>query len=102
MERKVKRKYFQLGTTMYLKDCIEWADVDGGPWGFGCWGTIKLKHEDKPRIIGDGSYYNDHKHVEHEKAGWNFWRIKQIMREELGENETDKQHKFLDEHGKKH
>ncbi len=91
-----KRKYFQLGDTMYHKDCIEWVKVGGGPWGFGCWGEVKLKHEKEPIIIGDGSYAGDGRHVNHEVAGWDFWRIKEIMRDELGENKTGKQHEFLD------
>lgn len=89
------RDYFQLDETMCHKDCIEWVQVDGGPWGHGCWGKIKLKHEDEPRVIGDGSYYNDGKHVSHSLASWGFWRLKKIMRDELGENNTGKQHEAL-------
>lgn len=91
------RNYFELDDTMYHKDCIEWVQVDGGGWGFGCWGTIKLKHEDEPRIIGDGSYYNCDRHVRHSRAGWSFWRIKEIIRQELGENKSGLLHQALDE-----
>ena len=89
------REFFQLDDVMYHKNCIEWVRVDGGLLGFGCWGEIKLKHETKSRIIGDGSYAGDIRHIKHNVAGWNFWRIKEIMRDLLGENDTMKQHNFL-------
>ncbi len=89
------QEYFELDDAMYHKDCIEWVRVDGGAWGFGCWGQIKLKHEDQPRDIGDGSYHNDGIHKKHSKTGWSFWRIKQIMRDALGENCSNRQHEGL-------
>jgi hypothetical protein len=52
-------RYIRLSDTIVSVDRIVMLKADG------CWGEIMLTGMTKPYPIGDGSYWNDGKHVQH-------------------------------------
>ena len=76
-------EYFILDDCMYHVSKILFLRLDGGTSGFGCWGEIELKEEDRC-AIGDGSYRYDQEpsgsHIKHRVANeYNFKKLRKIM-----------------------
>ncbi len=65
---EIREGMFLLGTELFRFESIKYLELSGGASGFGCWGKIQFDGDSSPLVIGDGSYANDIRHVNHRVA----------------------------------